>query len=532
MIIKKFDSYGEVVSKIEGIGHAFGKKLARAGIYKLEDLRAMDVPAVHAKTGISVKRLNMWRSMSALQMVDGIDRQIAEVFVKAGIVNLSKLISASPDFLLRVIENARTPRWIINIIPDTYRRIIILADVISWQNAAKRMVDGGGLARRALIFKPRTISRQDWGAVPPSGNYTPHNPVQITIHHTAGSQSQTVKDIQKIHMDPIEKKGRNWIDIGYHYVIDARANIYEGRPPTVIGAHVEGENPGNVGVSVIGNYDITDISETQHNKIVELCAWVCNFFGIAAKEICGHRDLDKSNICPGRFLYARLGRIKTEVDKILNPPQIPPSEPPPPSPKSNCFITAAAYGSTIAPEVQFFRSLRDNIIRKTRWGNRFFDDYWKQYYKFSPKIAEKMRRNPALKSVITWSLITPLLNYLKLVMTRPSINLDKVGQGETKIFLTNMKRDMDEWLNNIEAPESFEGLSNKNIVDELGVILSFVLREKEKQRKYLNKLVARRILPLKCSCPERDELLLRLKGYKISPVNIGKIVCPPRRKKK
>lgn len=246
----------EIVPEIDGIGLVFAKKLASLGITTLNDLRSMNVAAVHKKTGISRRRLETWRGMSVLQMVGGIDHQIAEVFVKAGIDNLSKLISASPDFLLREIKEARTPRWIINIIPDTYRRVIILSDIISWQNEAKRLVDGGGPARHALVFRPWIISRAELGAIPPTGSYTPHHPWRITVHHTGISQNQTVKAIQEYHMG----KEKRYIDIGYHYLIDRRANIYEGSPPIVMGAHVAtdapgNENEGNTGISVIGNYD-------------------------------------------------------------------------------------------------------------------------------------------------------------------------------------------------------------------------------------------------------------------------------------
>jgi len=357
-------------------------------------------------------------------------------------------------------------------------------------------------------------------ALPPTGSYTLHTPNRITLHHTAGPQNQSIKEIQKFHIDK-----RGYRDIGYHYLIDARSNIYEGRPPTVRGAHVKCENFNNIGIAVVGNYDIADITETQHRQIVELGAWLCNTFSISVNQIYGHCEFKIANtICPGRYLQARISRIKSEIYDILNPSPPPPTEPSPPSSSSGCFITTAAYGSSLAMEVQFFRSLRDNIIRKTRWGNDFFDEYWKHYYKISPQIADAMRRDPTLRSVVTWSIITPLLNYLKLAMSRPSININNVRPVSVRRFLKNFKSDIEEWLSKIPLPESFEGMTNKDIIDELGVVLNFVLREKKKQIQYLNKLICAGKLPLRCPPAEARQLYKILKGYKIPPSYISKII--------
>jgi hypothetical protein len=165
-------------------------------------------------------------------------------------------------------------------------------------------------------------------------------------------------------------------------------------------------------------------------------------------------------------------------------------------------------------------------------GKRFFDDYWKHYYKISPRIADAMRSDPALKSAVTWSIVTPLLNYLKLVMTRPSFNVNNVKPASARTFLKNAKNDMDEWLSKIPPPESFEGMADKDIIDELGIVLNFVLRETKKQKKYLNKLVRAGDLPLRCGRDEAKVLSAGLKGYGVSSENIRRIISPQRHKKK
>ncbi|MDI6757527.1 MAG: N-acetylmuramoyl-L-alanine amidase, partial [Endomicrobiia bacterium] len=89
-------------------------------------------------------------------------------------------------------------------------------------------------------------------------------------------------------------------------------NNFEDLRSMDVAAHVGTKNPGNVGVAVIGDYDIADITETQHRRIVELGAWLCNAFAISVDKINGHRDFEKANtICPGRYLHARIERIKS-----------------------------------------------------------------------------------------------------------------------------------------------------------------------------------------------------------------------------
>src|SRR5215216_643875 len=190
-------------------------------------------------------------------------------------------------------------------------------------------------------------------------------------------------------------------------------------------------------------------------------------------------------------------------------PPTPPPAPPPATPpaKKGCFIATAAYGSPMAPEVQFLRELRDDVLRKTEWGYRFFEDYWSYYYQMSPEIAAQMDRDPEFKKIIRWSIVTPMVNYLKLLSGRPRAwNLDNV-EPELKAFLEEMKSDMESWLEFIELPENFEGLNNEAIINELNIALDLVLKEAQKIDAYLNQLLTRGELPLKYSSDEEAGLL-------------------------
>ena len=126
----------EIVSKIEGIGPVYGEKLSKEGIETLEDLRGIDIGDTSRRTGVSERLLVKWRSSAILQGISGIDHQIAEVLVNAGVTHLQKLLDMGHEKILQVIEDAIGEEEIRNIIPDDYIRTIALADVQEWLKSA------------------------------------------------------------------------------------------------------------------------------------------------------------------------------------------------------------------------------------------------------------------------------------------------------------------------------------------------------------------------------------------------------------
>ncbi len=79
-----------------------------------------------------------------------------------------------------------------------------------------------------------------------------------------------------------------------------------------------------------------------------------------------------------------------------------------------CLIATAAFGSEMAPQVQFLRELRDNTVLQTESGTSFMIGFNQFYYSFSPAIAEYERENPVFKEAVKLTL-TPLLTSLALL---------------------------------------------------------------------------------------------------------------------
>ena len=79
-----------------------------------------------------------------------------------------------------------------------------------------------------------------------------------------------------------------------------------------------------------------------------------------------------------------------------------------------CLIATAAYGSEMAPQVQFLRELRDNTVLQTQSGTAFMTGFNQFYYSFSPTVADYERENPAFKEAVKLSL-TPMLTSLAIL---------------------------------------------------------------------------------------------------------------------
>jgi len=79
-----------------------------------------------------------------------------------------------------------------------------------------------------------------------------------------------------------------------------------------------------------------------------------------------------------------------------------------------CLIATAAFGSEMAPQVQFLRELRDNTILQTQSGTTFMTGFNQFYYSFSPAVADYERENPMFKETVKLA-ITPLLSSLTLL---------------------------------------------------------------------------------------------------------------------
>ena len=79
-----------------------------------------------------------------------------------------------------------------------------------------------------------------------------------------------------------------------------------------------------------------------------------------------------------------------------------------------CLIATAAFGSEMAPQVQFLREIRDGTVLQTQSGSVFMTGFNQFYYSFSPTIADYERENIVFKETVKIA-ITPMLTSLAIL---------------------------------------------------------------------------------------------------------------------
>ena len=114
----------------------------------------------------------------------------------------------------------------------------------------------------------------------------------IVIHCSATKEDKdySVADIKKWHLQ------RGFNDVGYHFIIKLDGTIEIGRPLDKVGAHVNNNNTGTIGICYIGGLDSKGKpkdtrTDEQKDSLLNLITLLKNNINI--KEIKGHRDFSK-----------------------------------------------------------------------------------------------------------------------------------------------------------------------------------------------------------------------------------------------
>jgi hypothetical protein len=100
-----------------------------------------------------------------------------------------------------------------------------------------------------------------------------------------------------------------------------------------------------------------------------------------------------------------------------------------------CLIATAAYGSELAPQVQFLREIRDNMVMSTSTGASFMTGFNTLYYSFSPQIADLERNNPMFQEAVR-TFITPMISTLSIMtLAEDGNDAEVLGLGISVIAL-------------------------------------------------------------------------------------------------
>ena len=103
--------------------------------------------------------------------------------------------------------------------------------------------------------------------------------------------------------------------------------------------------------------------------------------------------------------------------------------------KGGCLIATAAYGTELAPQVQFLREVRDNTVLSTISGTAFMSGFNTIYYSFAPTIADMERENPMFQEAVR-AFITPMISTLSIMsLADEGSEIEVLGLGISVIAL-------------------------------------------------------------------------------------------------
>jgi len=131
---------------------------------------------------------------------------------------------------------------------------------------------------------------------------------EVILHHTwrpSAAQYRGRATIQSIYRYHTQTNG--WRDIGYHYLIGPNGDIWAGRPVAEDGAHVQNRNRGTIGVSLILDGNVEELSEAQRHSLVVVLRMCLDRFKLHTGQLNFHRDYSPKS-CPGTKLNKAMVR--------------------------------------------------------------------------------------------------------------------------------------------------------------------------------------------------------------------------------
>ncbi len=164
--------------------------------------------------------------------------------------------------------------------------------------------------------KPRFL----WArGVPERALLNPMLPVTcVTIHHDGLEDliwtARADAVAERLERYRTGHRARGWADIGYHLIIDRGGVLWQGRSIRWQGAHVQHHNEGNVGVLVMGNFDLQSPTAAQLTTLRRVLVDLRDTYGFPRGRVYTHREWeDAQTACPGRRLQPRVERIRQAI---------------------------------------------------------------------------------------------------------------------------------------------------------------------------------------------------------------------------
>ena len=177
------------------------------------------------------------------------------------------------------------------------------------------------LPRASSAPRPAIVSALAWGSkAEPIPDSQKHTPRYVTIHHAGVIwDGKVTPQVFLRNMQLWGQKEKGWPDLTYHFLIAPDGHIFEGRPLAFAPqSNTHYSLAGNIGIELMGNFNVQRPDARQVEACVMLTAWLCEQFGIDSRLIRGHRDVAPGQTsCPGKEFerYLSSGQFQSWVDQ-------------------------------------------------------------------------------------------------------------------------------------------------------------------------------------------------------------------------
>ncbi len=166
------------------------------------------------------------------------------------------------------------------------------------------------------------MPRNSWtrsGIAKPKECYDMNGVARLTVHHDGmppvalRGQSDAARRIESIRSSHVNARG--FADIGYHYIIDPTGRVWEGRPSWKQGAHVKDQNEHNLGVLVLGNFELQRPTPQALASLDQFLGVLMQRHRVPLSRVFTHREIGQSE-CPGANLQQYMMQTRAPSGRL------------------------------------------------------------------------------------------------------------------------------------------------------------------------------------------------------------------------
>ena len=161
------------------------------------------------------------------------------------------------------------------------------------------------------------IPRSAWAREGPNlKTIDPMNGVSlITFHHSGDPKPFVATDMAEtaLHLEYVREyhRSRKFQDIGYHFAIDRMGRVWQLRSLRYQGQHVRYNNEHNIGIVVLGNFEMQQPTVAQKERIKTFGALIRKQYALPVKRVYTHQEIVSTD-CPGTAMQPYMVQIRKQ----------------------------------------------------------------------------------------------------------------------------------------------------------------------------------------------------------------------------